>query len=276
MSSSRITYMGAVPPWECDIVDHFTVAYYYQKLDHATDMVLGRAGFDPTDPAAPTMVRCLTRFERELVKGDVYRIETARLDADRLAHRLIDAETDTVCTHFDQFMSAPIPEGTSGLTDADWETPAVTPPTLPPAAAHWLDTGMDVFTLEDCGLRGGATSHACILRFSAAGDHLRTAIGMTPAYVREHNVGFATFSFDARFTARAAPGTPVALQSTLSHVGRTSIRIEHRLLNARDGTEIAALTQAGVQLDKTKRRPSPMPAHIVAAAKELLGGNAPH
>lgn len=271
MTGSGITFMGAVPPWECDIVDHFTVAYYYQKLDHATDVVLGRAGFDPADPAAPTMVRCLTRFERELVKGDIYRIETARIAADRLAHRLVDAATDTVCTRFEQCMSAPIPDDGAGL-DADREPLPLAPPALPPATARWLDTGVDMLGAEDCGLRGGATSHAYILRFSAAGEHLRDAIGITPSYVREHNVGFATFSFDARFAARAAPGTPVLVQSTLSHVGRTSLHIEHRLLDARAGTELAGLTQAGVHLDKARRRPSPMPAHIVAAAKELLGG----
>ena len=269
MTGPRITFMGAVPPWECDIVDHFTVAYYYQKLDHATDVFLARAGLDPTDPAAPTMVRCLTRFERELRKGDIYRIETAPLDADRLAHRLVDAETDTVCTHFDQFMSAPIP-GTD-QQDADPEPPPVAPPASAPATARWLDTGTDLLTAEDCGLAGGASSHAYIMRFSAAGEHLRSAVGITPTYVRENNVGFATFSFDARFAARAAPGTLIAAQSTLSHVGRTSLRIEHRLLDARDGTEVASLTQAGVHLDKARRRPSPMPAHIVATARALLG-----
>ena len=271
MTGSRVTFMGAVPPWECDIVDHFTVAYYYQKLDHATDVVLGRAGFDPADPAAPTMVRCLTRFERALVKGDIYRIETAQLAADHLVHRLIDAATDTVCTLFDQCMSGPIPESGAEPADADWEPVPLDPPALPPANARWLDTGVDVLGAEDCGLRGSATSHAYILRFSAAGEHLRDAIGITPGYVREHNVGFATFSFDARFAARAGPGTPVFAQSTLSHVGRTSLHIEHRLLDARNGTEIAGLTQAGVHLDKARRRPSPMPAHIVDAAKELLG-----
>ena len=273
MTGSRITFMGAVPPWECDIVDHFTVAYYYQKLDHATDVVLGRAGVGPHDPGAPTMVRCLTRFERELVKGDIYRIETSRLASDRLSHCLIDAATDTVCTRFDQCMSAPIPDDGTGLTDADQDPQPIAPPTLPPATARWLDTGVDMLGAEDCGLRGSATSHAYILRFSAAGEHLRDVIGITPTYAREHDVGFATFSFDARFAARAAPGTPVAVQSALSHVGRTSLHIEHRLLDARDGTELAGLTQAGVHLDKTRRRPSPMPTRIVTAAKELLGAS---
>ena len=157
MTGPRITFMGAVPPWECDIVDHFTVAYYYQKLDHATDVVLARAGLDPTDPAAPTMVRCLTRFERELRKGDIYRIETARLDADRLGHRLIDAETGTVCTHFDQLLSAPIPENGAAPAGDDWQRAPLAPPEVPSARARWLDTGADVLTAGDCGLGACAT-----------------------------------------------------------------------------------------------------------------------
>ena len=271
MTGSRITFMGAVPPWECDIVDHFTVAYYYQKLDHATDVVLARAGLDPTDPAAPTMVRCLTRFERELRKGDIYRIETARVDADRLGHRLIDAETGTVCTHFDQLLSAPIPETGAAPAGDEWHCAPLAPLEVPPAAARWLDTGADILTAGDCGLAGRASSHAYILRFTTAGEHLRNTIGMTATYVRENNAGFATFSFDARFTARATPGTPLGVRSTLAHVGRTSLRIEHRLLDTREGTELAGLTQAGVHLDKTRRRPSPMPDHIADAARELLG-----
>ena len=130
---------------------------------------------------------------------------------------------------------------------------------------------MGVVTAEDCGLAGSASSFAYILRISAAGEQLRSSIRMTPTYVRDNNVGFATFSFDARFATRAAPGTPLAMKSTLSHVGRTSLRIEHRLLDMRDGTEVASLTQAGVHLDKARRRRSAMPVHIASAGKELLG-----
>ena len=206
MTGSRITFMGAVPPWECDIVDHFTVAYYYQKLDRATDVVLRRAGLDPADPAAPTMVRCLARFERELRKGDIYRIETARLDADRLAHHLIDAETGAVCTHFDQFMSAPIPDAGAGLGEADWDNPPLASPTPPPAAAGWLDTGADLLIAEDCGLAGRASSYAYILRFSAAGEHLRSAIGITPTYVREKQCRFRHVQLRLPIRRTGGPG----------------------------------------------------------------------
>src|ERR1700693_3921359 len=29
------TYRGAVPPWQCDVTEHFTVAYYFDRLEEA-------------------------------------------------------------------------------------------------------------------------------------------------------------------------------------------------------------------------------------------------
>ena len=32
MNSWSETYRGTVPPWECDITEHFTIAYYLDRL----------------------------------------------------------------------------------------------------------------------------------------------------------------------------------------------------------------------------------------------------
>ena len=29
------TYRGAVPPWQCDVTEHFTIAYYFDRLEEA-------------------------------------------------------------------------------------------------------------------------------------------------------------------------------------------------------------------------------------------------
>ena len=29
------TYRGAVPPWQCDVTEHFTVAYYFDRVEEA-------------------------------------------------------------------------------------------------------------------------------------------------------------------------------------------------------------------------------------------------
>ena len=97
---------------------------------------------------------------------------------------------------------------------------------------------------------------------------------MTPAYARDENVGFSTFSFDFRRSpAVVAKGAVIVTQSTVTHVGRTSLAIEHRLQV--DDREVARLTQRGVHLDKTARRPSAWPEAIVDRASQLAGRTIP-
>lgn len=277
MTQSRITFMSTVPPWECDAVDHFTVGYYFQKLEYATAAALRACGLDATDPDVPRMTRCQVRFDAELRKGDVYRIETVQLGPAVLGHVLVNAETEAVCTRFHQSLSAPIPAlpmplGEDPGVDVAWEwveadAAAVEEPRLD---GPWLETGRDVVTPADAGLAGRMSAHGCVLRFSAAGEHLRTRIGMTPSYVRERNVGFSTVRFDFRSGDDAAIGAPLMTQSSVTSVGRTSLAIEHRLSRVADGVEVARLTQVGVHLDKGRRRPAAWPEAIVETAKGLM------
>lgn len=278
MTQSRITFMSTVPPWECDAVDHFTVGYYFQKLEYATASALAASGLDATSPDVPRMTRCQVRFDAELRKGDVYRIETMQLGPDRLGHVLVNAETEAVCTRFHQAFSGgipvlPIPEGGDTGLDVAWEwvegaAAGVEEPGLPDG--RWLDTGRDVVTHADLGLAGRMSAHGCVLRFSAAGEHLRSRIGMTPSYARERNVGFSTVRFDFRGGGDAAVGTPLLTRSSVTSVGRTSLAIEHRLSRVADRVEVARLTQVGVHLDKARRRPAPWPDAIVEKARKLL------
>jgi len=277
VTQSRITFMSTVPPWECDAVEHFTVGYYFQKLEYATASALAACGLDATRPDAPRMARCQVRFDAELRKGDIYRIETVQLGAEALGHVLVNAETEAVCTRFHQALSGPVPvlpvEPGTGV-DVSWEWVdggAAAVREQRPLDGPWLDTGRDVVTPADLGLAGRMGAHACVLRFSAAGEHLRNRIGMTPSYARERNVGFSTVRFHFRSGGDAAVGAPLMTQSSVTSVGRTSLAIEHRLSRVADGVEVARLAQVGVHLDKARRRPAPWPEGIVETAKGLLG-----
>ncbi|MYE11663.1 MAG: hypothetical protein F4X99_08365 [Gammaproteobacteria bacterium] len=278
MTQSRITFMSTVPPWECDAVEHFTVGYYFQKLEYATASALAACGLDATDRDAPRMTRCQVRFDAELRKGDVYRIETVQLAPDALGHVLVNAETEAVCTRFYQSLSAsipalPMPSCKHPGVDVPWDWVRDSGAVVEEPhsqGATWLDTGRDVVTRADLGLAGRLCAHACVLRFSAAGEHLRNRIGMTPSYARDRNVGFSTVRFDLRCGADAAVGAPLMTRSSVTSVGRTSLAIEHRLSRVVDGVEVARLAQVGVHLDKARRRPAPWPEAIVETAKGLL------
>ena len=250
------------------MVEHFTVAFYFQKLDFATFTALKTIGLDPAQSDAPSMSRCVTRFSQELVAGDIYRIETVQLGAARLGHRLYNATSDTVCTHFDQFFTKKL-VGKSIGDSSDWDGPDPVNNLNPTDQGQWLVTGRDLVQDKDLDRAGNLTGHACILRFSAAGEHLRSHIGMTPDYMRENRVGFSTFSFDFKRYNRVKADIPLQTESTISRIGRTSMRILHRLTTS-DGVRLAELAQTGVHLDKDRRRPSPFPDVVRDLARCMI------
>ena len=38
------TYRGSVSPWECDVTEHFTIAYYFDRLEQAEANLIDRIG----------------------------------------------------------------------------------------------------------------------------------------------------------------------------------------------------------------------------------------
>ena len=250
------------------MVEHFTVAFYYQKLDFATSIALKTLGLDPENPDTPRMSRCVTQFSHELVAGDIYRIETVQLGHNRLGHRLYNAATNTICTHFDQFFTKHLGDA-SIEHDSDWDGPDLKDEPKSTNTDNWLLSGRDLALEKDLDRAGNFTGHACILRFSAAGEHLRNHIGMTPAYMRENRIGFSTFSFDFKRYDRVKSGVPLTTESTITRIGRTSMQILHRLTTT-DGYPIAELQQTGVHLDKDRRRPSPFPDVVRDLARCMI------
>ena len=39
------TYRGSVPPWQCDVTEHFTIAYYFDRLEEADANLAEELGF---------------------------------------------------------------------------------------------------------------------------------------------------------------------------------------------------------------------------------------
>ena len=93
---------------------------------------------------------------------------------------------------------------------------------------------------------------------------------MTPAYMHAERRGFSTFEFRLHFAGALRAGDPVRVRSALLHVGKSSIRLLHRMANARTGEEVAILEQSGVHLDMVARRPTPLPDGLRERAKALL------
>ena len=287
------TYRGTVHRWEVDNVDHFTVAYYFERFEDATAGLLHVLGLDP-GALAGTGRACVTRdchvrYLRELRMGDIMHIRSGVISAEAdglvLGHQVLDSGDGVLCTTVTQHVAlvqigsrASLP-----LTDAQREAAAsllvewtVTAPAETNvdamSAEGFLETARDTIKPRELDPLGQAAFAAYIHRFSAANGHVLAAFGMTPAYMKTERRGFSTFEFHLRFAGVLGAGDLVRVRSALAHVGSSSMRILHRMTKVRTSETVATLEQAGVHLDMVARRPTPLPDELRDRAKALLLG----
>ena len=267
MSGYIETFRGDVRPWEVDATEHFTVAYYYEKFEAATWRFLQQAG---VSPSAARTLETLTHYKAELRDRDIFRIETALITGGNrptIAHKLFNAETGVLCTTLQQVLTGIYLSGPAVQWDGDEreERP------IPEKNAAWVPSLRDVVRPEEVDWADNLSFPGYIHRFSTANSFILSAFGMTPAYMTEHRVGLSTFEFQLTFHDQAKPGDIIDIESCIAQIGGSSIRFCHSMRNTDTGSDIASLSQFGVQLDLDARRPSPIPDNLREGAKSLLG-----
>lgn len=278
MSDWIESYRGVVSAWECDIVEHFTIAYYFEKFADATRNYLELIGegerLMKAQGAGPA--RLFTLFQHELRAGAAFHIETniAAVDATSvtLGHRLVDTANDRIATWLAETLTLP-----SGMAAAlapaldarkvAWHGPEIPPPAPLPTSPGLL-TARDRVKPWEVDETGHLSLSDHVHRFSGAGMHFLTSIGMTGEYMHANRRGFSTFMLDISLEAGATLGQRVDVHTALTHLGNTSLRYTH-VMTGPDGRRLAAMMQAGVQLDLDARRPTAMPPHIRDAITRL-------
>ena len=266
----RETYRSQVPAWECDAVEHLTVAYYFDKIERGVARFLTEAGLDPAAMPAVAHQDFFVRYDRELPESTVYAIQTGVIEHDghslHLGHKLIDSDDGAVCTTIEHRLAAP-PFGEITIpARIAWDGPARDARKVPEGEAGWLRTGTDIVTVSDLDWSGRLGQSACIHRFSSSGGHLRSRFGWTSQYEADNRIGYSTFEIQLELTDPPPVGTLIDIQARVAHIGRSSMHIAHRIVDAADGRVVAVLYQLGVHLDKDARRPSP----ITQPIKEVM------
>ena len=266
MTSYTETFRGEVFAWEVDSTEHFTVAYYYQKFEAAAWRFLRVAG---VDPASARMTSALTHYKAELRQRDIYRIETAVIDAGAapiLGHKLYNADTGDLCTTMQQSLTGVTLPGPAIAWDGDPREAR----SVPGEGAGWVRSSIDIVRPQEADWAGNLSLPGYIHRFSTANSFAMASFGMTPAYMTEARIGLSTFEFQLTFHALAKPGDMIDVESCVAHLGNTSMRFYHRMRHAETGADIATLSQFGVHLDLDQRRPAPIPDRLRERAQMLL------
>jgi acyl-CoA thioesterase FadM len=288
------TYRGTVFRWEVDLVDHFTVAYYFDRFEHAALGMLESIGLGPSymrrERCACVTVDCYVRYLRELRAGDVIHVVSGVIHGDDtgvlLGHKLIDSATGAVCATLEQRAvhvamggRAPLALTTAQRSAADgrrvtWDGPPRERRPQPKGLHGFRDTARDTVKPTEIDVFGQSGLEFYVHRFSAANAQALAAFGMTPAYQRDEGRGFSTFEFQLELTGELHPGDAAQVKTALLHVGSSSLHLCHKLLSGRTGDVVATLHQLGVHLDMAARRPAPLPDALRERAKALLATSA--
>jgi acyl-CoA thioesterase FadM len=271
------TFRGSVAPWECDTTEHFTIAYYLDRLDQASTAVAERLGLSEHLAAGVLPRRFNLRFTRELRAGASFHVESAAIGLDpelRLGHRFLDSAGREAVTWVEEVWEA------ARLSDAAhdavaqlaavWEGPPIEPRPEPKSTAGSVPTARGRVKPADLDEFGRFSLAAFVHRFTDAVIQASAAIGMTGDYTKTERRGYSTFELALRISSMPRLGEPFLVETGIAHLGSSSIRFLHRMSDPRSGVEFARLGQFGVQLDLDARRPAPLPPEIRIAAARLL------
>jgi acyl-CoA thioesterase FadM len=284
------TYRGTVFPWEADIVEHLTVAYYFERFADATLALLDGLGLGADYMQAErhgcVTEDCYVRYLHELRVGDILHIESAVIGVDeaelRLGHRVVNSATGVLCATLEQGTrhvelgdraDAPLPARQRRAAEARrvaWDGPPRERRWQPAGTDGFLESARDTVKPWEIDVFGQSALPFFIHRFSAGGIQTFAAFGMTPAYMRDERRGMSTFEFQLAFHGALRAGDPVHVRTGLLHIGNSSIRVLHRMFNGRTGRPVATLDQFGVHLDVEARRPTPLPDALRERARGIL------
>lgn len=290
MSEWIETYRGVVNPWECDVTEHLTVAYYFERFSDATLLAMEAVGIGPSymqeQGRSTATVSCDVRYMSEFRAGGVLHIESGILDVGdktvRFAHKVIDSATgevattlDQVCVHFDMATRRALPFSPAQRAllegrKVTWDVPDPELREDPLSDDRFVDSSLDSCKPWEVDLNGHVGFQFYVHRFSAAMAQALNAMGLSSAYMHEHRRGFSTFEFQLRFFKELHAGDIVRVRSGIMHLGGSSVRMLHRMSNVRTGEPVAQLSQYGVNLDLDARRPARLPDEVREKARALL------
>jgi len=266
------TYRGAVSPWETDVTEHFTVAFYFDRIAMAEATLAERLGLLDLLRAGNFVRRYDVRYARELRAGGAFHIESAVIGTDggiRLGHRFIDSVTGECITWFDVHWNAVHATVPEAKIAGNWDGPEFETRADPqdlsrlvPTAAGRIQTGdLDEFgRLGICG-----TVH----KFTDSSVQIGAAVGLTADYIKTARRGFSTFEFRVKISGELRLGDTYQNRTGIAHLGNSSLRFLHVMSDA-GGREVARLGQFGVTLDLDARRPAALAPELRERAERLV------
>jgi len=265
------TYRGAVSPWECDVTEHFTVAFYFDRVAMAEASLADALGLSDTLRAGGFARRYDVRYARELRAGSAFHVESAAIGNEpemRLGHRFVDSVTGEAITWFDVHWDG-VAAKLSPERIAAWDGPEFEDRADPQDLAHLIPTSAGRVQPGDLDEFGRMGICGVVHKFTDSSVQIGAAVGLTADYIKTARRGFSTFEFRVRVSGSLRLGDRYQTRTGIAHLGNSSLRFLH-VMSDGDGREVARLGQYGVQLDLDARRPAALAPELRERALKLV------
>lgn len=272
------TFRGTVPPWQCDITEHFTIAYYFDRLEDAESNLADALGLGDVLRGGGFTRRLDLRFARELRAGASFQVESAPLGLDdglRLGHRFVDSFTGETVTWIDEHWALSAPALSGAARDAIagrlavWQGPEAEARAQPKSFDRFVPTARGRVKPADLDAAGRFSLTAIVHRFTDACIQAGAAIGMTAEWLHANRRGFSTFELALQLSGELRVDDAYLVETGIAHLGNSSVRFIHRMTDPSSGREVGRLGQYGVNLDLDARRPAKVPDEMRDRAAAL-------
>jgi acyl-CoA thioester hydrolase len=110
-------------------------------------------------------------------------------------------------------------------------------------------------------------------KFDEANWHLIARVGMTPAYLREHNRGVAAVQQNISYKRELLAGDLVEVRSRLLEITDKSLRFVHDMWNVGTNELAASCEITAVHLDRHARKAVAFPVAVRAAAQAEIAAS---
>ena len=136
--------------------------------------------------------------------------------------------------------------------------------------AKYVETYRGVIYPWQCDQMGHLNVQHYVGLYDQAACHLFAAMGHTPSYMAETNMGYADVRNVIEYRAELRAGALVRMESRFLGIGTKSVRHEHRLVNADNGNLAATFEAVSVHFDMGARKATPFPPEMRRKIEELI------
>jgi acyl-CoA thioesterase FadM len=266
------TYRGAVSPWETDVTEHFTVAFYFDRIAMAEATLAEQLGLLDLLRGGGFVRRYDVRYARELRAGGAFHIESAAIKTDggiRLGHRFIDSVTGECITWFDVHWDGVDTALPAEKIAPNWDGPEFETRADPQDLSGLVPTSAGRIQPHDLDEFGRLGICGTVHKFTDSSVQIGAAVGLTADYIKTARRGFSTFEFRVKISGELRLGDTYRSRTGIAHLGNSSLRFLHVMSDA-GGNEVARLGQFGVTLDLDVRRPAALAPELRERAQRLV------